>query len=208
MKDKNLFYILGGGILILLASKVGEKIMVTKQTKQNFKNTLEPIAKSIENQYGIKPIITISQSALESRWGVSGLTQKANNLFGFTGESWERAGKPVIKMPTREYIAGTWVTVNRPFRRYASWYDSVKNWAEIISGLSRYREAYKYAKTGDVVRFARAVKAGGYATDPQYPEKVIAHAKAVQTLAGFAGLGSIPIPKGAKKIKFENEEKT
>lgn len=211
-KNKNLFYILGGGVLLLLMTRIGEKIMVSKQTKINFKKTLKPIADKIEAEYGIKPIITISQSALESRWGVSGLTKIANNLFGFTAsEKYVKSGKPVVYMPTREYIAGVWVTVKRPFRKYKSWYDSVNDWARVISTLTRYNKAHAYSRIGDVKNFSRAVQEGGYATDPRYAQKVIAHAVEVDAikLAGTGNLGEVPIPKNAKRIKFiKKEEKS
>lgn len=198
MKDNSILYLIGGGALLLLLSRIGERIMVTASTKRNFKKTMQPIAEAIERNYGIKPNITITQSALESRWGVSGLTQRANNLFGFTKGSWTGA---VVYMPTREYIAGVWVTVNRPFRKYKSWFDSVNNWAKIISGLSRYTTAYKYAKLGDINRFAQAVKEGGYATDPKYVTKIINTGKEVEAIT-LAGLGEVSIPPNADKIKF------
>ncbi|MNJ49688.1 glucosaminidase domain-containing protein [Paenibacillus bouchesdurhonensis] len=44
--------------------------------------------------------LTIAQAALESAWGASGLTSKANNLFGIKGTG--PAGS--VTMPTTEYV--------------------------------------------------------------------------------------------------------
>lgn len=186
-----------GALFLYIITRVGEKIIVSAETKKNFINTMAPIASAIEKDFGIRPLITMAQSALESGWGVSGLTVQANNLFGFTKGSWTG---DVIYLPTREYRDGKWVVENRAFRKYKSWYDSVKNWAEIISGLSRYASAYRYAKAGDVQGFASAVAQGGYATDPGYAGKVVAFANAVREtpLGQYAD-----IPEGSKKIKFE-----
>jgi flagellum-specific peptidoglycan hydrolase FlgJ len=181
VKDKTLLYITGAGLALLALLKGAEKFMVNMEDKKNFKRAMLPITVSIEKEFGIKPSITLAQAALESGWGKSGLTAQANNLFGFTAEgSWLTAGKPVVYMKTAEYVAGVRVVVQRPFRKYPSWYDSVRNWAEIISGLSRYKAAYSFAKTGDVNNYAVAVKAGGYATDPAYAPKIVAFDRAVK----------------------------
>ncbi len=203
MKDKNLLYIVGGGLIAALIAKSLGKIMITLEQKKTFKKSMEPVTAAIEREYGIKPVIAMTQAALESGWGLSELTKLANNLFGFTGESWEKAGKPVIYMPTREYVGGVWVTVRRPFRQYKSWYDSLKDWAQVISGLTRYSKAYAYAKAGDVTNFGVAVKEGGYATDPAYAAKITSYGREI---ASLAGLPEIDVPEGAKKIKFIGEE--
>ena len=137
-----------------------------------------PIAQDEEKRSGIKPLITITQAAHESAWGTSGLTQKANNLFGFTGESWESAGKPVIKLPTDEYIGGVRKTVLRPFRAYGSWAESVRDWANLMQ-FPRYIDALAAARAGLVVAFAQRVAAAGYATDPHYADALINVAQAV-----------------------------
>jgi flagellar protein FlgJ len=168
--------------VILLIWKFSEGIIMEILSKKNFKKTMLPISAQIEKEFGIKPIITITQSAHESNWGRSKLTEIANNLFGFTGESWERQGLPVIRMETTEYVNGKKVIVKRPFRQYKSWYNSCQDWAKIISTLSRYKKAYEYAKKNNIEGFAIAVKEGGYATDPKYDTKLIALSKVVKEI--------------------------
>lgn len=180
MNQEKILTYLGIGALAYLAIRAGESMVVNIEKKKNFKIAMEPVTKAIETSYGIKPIITLAQSALESNWGTSGLTDKANNLFGFTAsDTYVKSGKPVINMPTKEFINGKWVTQNRYFRKYASWYDSAVDWAKIISGLARYKTAYENAKTGNVELFALNVTKAGYATDPRYTGKIIASAKDV-----------------------------
>lgn len=137
------------------------------------------IAEDEQGRSGIKTLITIAQAAHESGWGQSGLTEKANNLFGFTGDSWEAEGKPVIRMPTEEWVEGSvngttglsipghWITVQRPFRAYSSWAESVRDWASLMQA-NRYALAFACARAGDMTGFAKAVFAAGYATDPNY----------------------------------------
>ena len=146
-----------------------------------FVKALRPVADVIKQEFAIRPIITLTPAAHESGWGRSGLTKKANNLFGFTGESWERNGKPVIRLPTIEYIEGERRVVTRPFRAYNSWEESVRDWARLMH-FPRYRQALIWAKEGDVGAFAADVAAAGYATDPLYAIKLSSTAAAVRAL--------------------------
>jgi flagellum-specific peptidoglycan hydrolase FlgJ len=155
-------------LFLIISALTVKKVVQLLDSKQIFKKNMTPIALDEQQRSGIHPDITLTQAAHESAWGQSGLTQKANNLFGFTGESWAAAGKPVITLPTKEFVNGSWVTVNRPFRSYGSWAESVRDWANLISTSPRYKTAYLLAKSGNVPAFAQAVASAGYATDPNY----------------------------------------
>lgn len=155
-------------LILGLSALTTAKVIKTLGAKENFKKNMLPIARDEQKRSGIHPDVTISQAAHESNWGLSGLTTQANNLFGFTGESWEKDGKPVLKLPTREFINGAWTVVNRPFRAYKSWAESVRDWGNLISTASRYKKAYALAQKGDVPGYAVEVLKAGYATDPGY----------------------------------------
>lgn len=146
--------------------------MTNLQIKKSFIEKMWPIADEEFIRSGIYPHITIVQSAHESGWGLSGLTMKANNLFGFTGESWEKEGKPVIRLPTKEYINKEWVTVQRPFRAYASWADSIQDWSALMH-KQRYAMALESALRGEMAFFSKWVAEAGYATDPRYGDKLM-----------------------------------
>lgn len=170
---------------------------ITGTKKPNFVEKMMPIALQIQERYKIDPLITISQAAHESNWGLSGLTQEANNLFGFTGDTWAQQGKSVIWKPTNEWSpkspeqidywsvpgdiikktarpsGGTDIVVKRPFRAYPTWYDSVSDWANLM-GAQRYANALRDAKDGNLTAFANDVHEAGYATDPDYPVKLVA----------------------------------
>lgn len=189
--DFNLLDTLSVGASDILATITGSK-------EPDFVEKMAPIAAQIKATYGIDPLITVSQAALESGWGLSGLTQKANNLFGFTGDTWAKEGKSVIYMHTHEYSphlpdkiqyfntpgdivskspaadgVGSDLMVDRPFRAYPTWYDSVADWAALIR-TPRYAAAYADAQQGDLTAFANDVAAAGYATEPDYASQMIA----------------------------------
>lgn len=172
---------------------------------KNFIKLMLPIAQDEDTRSGIKPLITITQSAHESGWGLSGLTQKANNLFGFTGEGWEHEGKPVIKLPTAEYVQRVVkdadgnpvydnttgrhvmetvkVVVDRPFRSYESWAESIRDWARLLHA-PRYAAALVAAQSGSMDVFAHEISKAGYATDPRYAEGLIRVGGIVATFPG------------------------
>lgn len=158
---------------------------------------LKQVAASIHQTFGIDALIAITQSAHESRWGMSELTVEANNLFGKTAGSWYQQRRPVVWMPTWEYSplppekikyweyaddiiekkpdgkGGTNLKVNRPFRKYASWEHSLQDWALGLANRASYKDAYDASKIGDIHAFAKAVFAAGYATDKNYEKKLL-----------------------------------
>ncbi|WP_279283103.1 glucosaminidase domain-containing protein [Clostridium sp. C2-6-12] len=100
-----------------------QKNSLNNSSKQEFVKGLYSQATDIYNKYGVLPSITISQAILESGWGKSELSTKANNLFGIKADnSWK--GKKV-KMDTSEYYNKK---ITDYFRVYSSNEESVKDY--------------------------------------------------------------------------------
>jgi len=90
------------------------------------------------------------------------------NLFGIKADaSWQG---PIITQQTAEVVAGKTVTITANFRAYSNWLGSIQDHAAFLLGNPRYRPAFAYT---DGVDFAKAVAAAGYATDPDYANKLI-----------------------------------
>ena len=133
-----------------------------------FIEKIKPGADQCEKAEGIPSAFTIAQAALESAWGSSGLSLRANNLFGVKADkAW--TGK-VVAINTREFLRGVWVTVPALWRSYDSWAECLIDHAHFFKVNPRYAEALK---TTDPEKFARAVAKAGYATDPKYADKLI-----------------------------------
>ena len=175
--------------------------------KDDFIVKMTPAAANVRELFQIHPRCLIAQAAHESRWGLSKLTEYANNLFGMTGVSWKKEGKPVFEIPTWENSAlppdkirywdrpgdivenrqlidlktgdtlGWRYKVIRPFRKYGSWEDSCMDWAKMIAQADRYKKSYAAAKTGNLDKFDDALKADKYATDPKYDQVLTVLAK-------------------------------
>jgi len=137
-------------------------------SREEFIQTLTPPAKEAQEEYGTRASLLIAQAALESNWGASELSKEANNYFGIKDAS---AGE---EYATREYN-NEWTTVNASFKRYDSLAESVADYANLIkNGTSWDQDFYQPVLEADhYTEAAEAVQEAGYATDPNYADKLI-----------------------------------
>ncbi|MCG6567252.1 glucosaminidase domain-containing protein [Tessaracoccus sp. ZS01] len=152
-------------------------------TASDFIAKLVKDAQQTEREFGIPASVTIGMAALESGWGeskmagqltVDGVVYNVNTLFNIkctsTPSPYQTGCVPVR---TAEYTRsdGTKYYIVADFRTYASWLDSTRDYARLLSTATRYAAAFQYVDYPD--QFVTEVWKGGYATDPKYPEKVI-----------------------------------
>ena len=138
-------------------------------TPEDFISAIGKAAQASAAKTSVPASFTVAQAALESGWGSSGLAVQGKNLFGIKADdSW---GGNVIVMNTREYINHEWVMVQAHFRSYPDWQGSMDDHAQFFLTNPRYNDAFQYVADGE--RFAQAIAAAGYATDPSYARKVI-----------------------------------
>lgn len=117
-------------------------------------------------EYKVLPSVAAGQAALESAWGKSTLSTKGNNLFGVKG-TYKGAS---VTMSTKEFVNGSWITINAEFAKYPSWGESILAYGKLIGTASHYAAAP--GKT-DAREQITAIWNGGYATDPNYPDLVM-----------------------------------
>ena len=104
----------------------------------------------------------VAQDALESNWGKSSLA-KDFNFGGIKAIN----GTPFVEKETKEYSAGKGMHKTKSkFRKFNSLDEYVNYKINLLSG-KRYQ-----AFTGDPTQFYHRIKAGGYATDPNYVAKL------------------------------------
>ncbi|MGO3731672.1 MAG: glycoside hydrolase family 73 protein [Vagococcus sp.] len=148
------------------------RITQEKTTEKNeFIDRLVPVAKELHTEYGILPSIIIGQAILESDWGQSELSAKYNNLFGIKSFS---PNDESVKLQTKEYKDGKWVDVNANFKVYASWEDCMRDHTFLfINGVDWDPYLYQGVLLADNYQTAaNALQMAGYATDPNYAEKI------------------------------------
>ena len=110
--------------------------------------------------------LTAAQGLIESNKGNSGLTQKANNLFGIKGD-YKGA---YVTMPTTEYYNGIKTTVNAQFRKYNSWAESIDDHSGLFWRSARYTNLRGCT---DYRMACINVQKDGYATSPVYSQTLI-----------------------------------
>ncbi len=124
-----------------------------------------------ENQKRGNPIfssVAIAQSILETGWGKSNLMMKANAIYGIkAGGNWK--GK-VFNSKTWEVVDGNVYNIVDCFRAYNSLEESIADYFDLITKSERYKKALYRQSPLECIQ---AIKDGGYATDPQYVNKVL-----------------------------------
>jgi flagellum-specific peptidoglycan hydrolase FlgJ len=131
-------------------------------TKQEFLTAAKAAAKGSPYPAGI----TIAQAALESAWGSSQLSQKANNYFGIKAHG----DAENIEFPTTEVVNGKVVKVSARFAAYPDMAACFVDRDRIITQRACYQDAR--ANAADPELFARCL-ARHWATDPKYAEKLL-----------------------------------
>jgi peptidoglycan hydrolase-like protein with peptidoglycan-binding domain len=135
--------------------------------KREFINSIREGAFKGYEDYGILTSLTIAQAILESGWGSSQLSVRANNLFGIKAFSNWRGDK--ITLPTTEWYGDKKQVINADFRAYDSFNESIEDHNKLL-GIERYKPA---RGCSDYREACRKIYECGYATDPEYPEKLI-----------------------------------
>lgn len=133
-----------------------------------FLDMLLPAAQACQAAHGIPASFTLAQAALESEWGASKLANSGCNLFGVKADPSWKGATTVIN--TREFVNKQPVMVPALWRCYPDWNACIEDRAQFFIKNKRYAACFKET-TGE--GWARAVAAAGYATDPDYADKVI-----------------------------------
>jgi LysM repeat protein len=132
-------------------------------TVEEYIATYKDIAIQEMERSGIPASITLAQGIHESAFGNSTLAKKANNHFGIKCASdWD--GKTYYKWDD---------DANKScFRVYKNAMTSYIDHTELLLKRSRYAFLFKYDRK-DYKSWAKGLRKAGYATDPNYPNKLI-----------------------------------
>jgi hypothetical protein len=140
-------------------------------------DAVEP-AQMSQRETGVPASVTIAQAIEESQWGDKHIGD-ANNYFGIKAHQLADGSiyvGPVatgwVWADTTEYENGQSVQRKARFRKYASMTDSFTDHGYFLWENDIYHPAFQ-AET-DPRKFARQIAAAGYATDPNYANRLIA----------------------------------
>jgi len=171
-------------------------IQVTTEQQRKFVEEILPHATAAARELGVDPRAIIAQAALETGWGTSQPSDggsASHNFFGIkAGASWNGAS---VASPTTEYVDGVARDEQARFRAYGSVAENVTDYVRVLRDNPRYADAL--GTGGDVRAFADALQRGGYATDPEYANKLVALAQRLPLAAdvnSFKSASETPIP--------------
>jgi flagellar protein FlgJ len=139
---------------------------------EDFVSQVLPMIRQAAGSLGVSPKGLLAQAALETGWGQR-MPRNADgtpslNLFGIkAGDSWSGARATAT---TVEFKGGVAVSQRSAFRAYDSIQDSIRDFASLLQGSPRYRDAV--AAGSDAQAYVAAIGSSGYATDPQYANKL------------------------------------
>ncbi len=139
---------------------------------QDFVEKLWPYAEQAAEKIGVAAEVILSQAALETGWGQHVLSnakgETSFNLFNIKADpSW--TGDFTTKNAL-EYRNGKALHEESRFRAYDSYQQSFDDYVQFLQTQPRYREALQHA--GDPEAFVEHLHKAGYATDPQYSDKI------------------------------------
>jgi peptidoglycan hydrolase FlgJ len=137
-----------------------------------FHQRLSKAAVTASNATGMPANYMLGQAALETGWGRREIKasdgSNSHNLFGIKATGgWK--GK-VAEITTTEYIDGVKQKRVEKFRAYDSYAESFKDFANLIQNNPRYKSVME--NVNSISGYARALQNSGYATDPNYANKL------------------------------------
>lgn len=148
----------------------------------DFLGKLSSAAKTVAADLGVAPHILLAHAALETGWGKKTINDAAGkdsfNVFGIkAGSSWKGKTTDVL---TTEFVDGVAQKRVEKFRAYDSYAEAFADYASVMK--RRFGDAL--GQGGDAASFAKALAKDGYATDPQYAQKLARVADSVAARLG------------------------
>ncbi len=131
-------------------------------SREEYVNRYKSIAIEHQRRFGIPASITMAQGILESDCGNSRLSRASNNHFGIKckGDWRGRSVRHDDDAP------------DECFRAYNHVEDSYEDHAKFLDESPRYDSLFRFAPT-DYRSWARGLKGAGYATAPDYTQRLI-----------------------------------
>ncbi|WP_010325259.1 flagellar assembly peptidoglycan hydrolase FlgJ [Marinobacterium stanieri] len=143
------------------------------ETPAEFVQALMPLAEKAANALGVAPTVLLAQAALETGWGKfvtrdTGSGKSSFNLFNIKADS--RWQGDAVQVQTLEYRGGVPEKEQARFRAYQDYAGSFNDYVDFLQSNPRYQQALEQAE--DPSSFVRELHAAGYATDPEYANKI------------------------------------
>lgn len=143
-----------------------------KERQIGFLKLHDSAAKAAEAATGIPANFMVAQAAHESGWGRHEIKNSDGstsfNVFGIKAtSSWKGA---TTEVTTTEVINGQARKVKAKFRAYGSYEEAFTDYAKMMKNNPRYAKVVESGASAQ--GFAQGLQKAGYATDPEYANKL------------------------------------
>lgn len=159
------------------------------QSIDDFIKQLAPAAKRVASYLGVDPKAIVAQAALETGWGQHVIHddkgQSSFNMFNIKASRDEAS----VEVDTIEYRGGLPNKERASFKTYNSLQESVVDYGRLLKNSPRYQQALEQGD--DSQGFVEKLQAAGYATDPEYANKI----KTIMQRSEFSQLQTKPSSK-------------
>src|SRR3984885_1588370 len=156
---------------------------ISAPTPAEFVHRMLPPIQRAAGALGVDPMGMLAQAALQTGWGQrmprNADGSASHNMFGIkAGEEWAGAR---ASADTMEVANGVATPRRTAFRAYGSVEESVNDFANLLKNSPRYRDVI--AAGGDAGAYIAGMGKSGYATDPEYANKLnqILHSDTLQS---------------------------
>jgi flagellar protein FlgJ len=141
-------------------------------TPTEFVHRMLPPIRRAASALGVDPMGMLAQAALETGWGQrmprNADGSLSHNMFGIkAGDEWAGAR---ASADTMEVVNGVATPRRTTFRAYGSIEESVNDFASLLKNSPRYRDVI--AAGGNAGAYIASMGKSGYATDPEYANKL------------------------------------
>ncbi len=147
------------------------------ESHEDFVDKMMPYAIKAVDGLGFNPLVLVAQAALETGWGRH--VSSGNNYYGIKANSaWSGDSE---KLTSPEFRNGKMVNEVSSFRKYSDVLESMKDYISFIKNNPRYKNAVDKSYSPD--EYFEEIQKAGYATDPNYAEKLKAISRKIAFMA-------------------------
>lgn len=158
---------------VAAAVETADPLAALQGPEAEFVRNILPAARQAARQLGLEPLALVAQAALETGWGQRMLKaadgRESFNLFGIKAHG-EWQGEVAV-VDTLEYRQGIARQEKAKFRIYQDVQASLQDYVDFIRQQARYQDAV--AVSHDTANYFQQLQAAGYATDPNYAQKIL-----------------------------------